>query len=72
MEAIREFYWNIPQWGRMSIILWITFISFRAYLRNLYTKKDLDSASWCMIIFIWLMFSILNHFGSDFNLISGG
>ena len=72
LESIREFYWNMPEWGRWAIILWCSISSFRSYLKNLYTKKDFTSASFYMMLFILLMYSILNHFGSEFNLISGG
>ena len=69
---IKEFYWNLPEWGRWLIILWFTMTSFKLYLKNLYNKKDFISASFYIILFILLIYSMLNHFGSDFNLISGG
>ena len=72
LEAIKEFYWDLPEWGRYAIVLWCTILSFKAYLKNLYSKKDFTSASFYMILFILLLYGILNHYGSGFNLISGG
>ena len=67
-----NFYWNLPEWCRWVIILTITMTSFKSYLRSLYNKKDFVSASFYMMLFILFMYSILNYFGSEFNLISGG
>ena len=72
LEWFKNFYWNLPEWSRLAFIIWMTLLSFKMYLTKLYTKKDFVSASFYIMIFIVLMFSIFNHLGSGFNLISGG
>lgn len=72
MEWFNNFYWNLPGWCRWAVVLGITLELFKSYLRSLYSKKDFTAASFYMMLFILFMYSILNYFGSEFNLISGG
>lgn len=72
LEWFNNFYWNLPEWVRWVCILSTTIELYKSYLNNLYNKKNFTAASCCMILFILFMYSILNYFGSEFNLISGG
>lgn len=72
LEWIKNFYWNVPEWCRLVFYTCLSVLSFKMYLTKLYIKKDFISASFYIIVFIVLMFNILNHFGTDFNFISGG
>ena len=72
LNWLRDFYWNLPEWSRYCIIIWFSLGSFTQYLKNVYIKKDFTSAAFYMFSFALLMFSLFNHLGSSFNLISGG